>query len=42
MKIGWIGAGLLGKAMMKRLLNKGVDIVAWNRTLEKLEGLDAK
>ncbi len=39
MKLGWIGVGSLGRAMLGRLLEKGWKPVVWNRTLEKLEGL---
>ncbi len=35
MKAGFIGLGHLGKAMAKRLLSEGVELVVWNRTREK-------
>jgi len=35
MKTGFIGLGHLGKTMAKRLLSEGVDLVVWNRTIEK-------
>lgn len=35
MKIGFIGTGLLGLPMAQRLLEKGVELVVWNRTTEK-------
>ncbi len=35
MKVGFIGLGSLGKAIAKRLLDQGVDLVVWNRTKEK-------
>ncbi len=35
MKAGFIGLGHLGKAMAKRLLAEGVELVVWNRTREK-------
>lgn len=42
MRVGWIGAGSLGKAMLRRLMEKGWDPVVWNRTLNKVEDLDVK
>ncbi len=41
MKTGFIGLGHLGKAMAKRLLSEGVELVVWNRTAEKATGLGA-
>ncbi|HRR40815.1 MAG TPA: NAD(P)-binding domain-containing protein, partial [Syntrophales bacterium] len=35
MKTGFIGLGHLGKTMAKRLLSEGVDLVVWNRTIDK-------
>ena len=35
MRVGFIGLGSLGKAIAKRLLDQGVDLVVWNRTKEK-------
>ena len=34
-KIGWIGTGRMGFAMVKRLLEKGADVSVWNRTTAK-------
>ncbi|MFA5932892.1 MAG: decarboxylating 6-phosphogluconate dehydrogenase [Microgenomates group bacterium] len=34
MKIGYIGLGRMGKNMVFRLLEQGIDIVAWNRSPE--------
>ncbi len=42
MKLGWIGVGSLGKAMLGRLLEKDWKPVVWNRTLSKLENLDVE
>jgi 3-hydroxyisobutyrate dehydrogenase len=42
MKIGFIGLGNLGTAMAKRLIEQGFELVIWNRTLEKCEGLGAE
>ncbi len=39
MKAGFIGLGHLGKAMAKRLLSEGVELVVWNRTKEKATDL---
>lgn len=39
MKTGFIGLGHLGKAMAKRLLSEGVDLIVWNRTREKAADL---
>lgn len=37
MKIGYIGLGKMGKNMVLRLLEQGIEIVAWNRSKEPLE-----
>ncbi len=42
MKVGFIGLGHLGKAIAKRLISEGVDLVVWNRTKGKAEDLGAK
>jgi 3-hydroxyisobutyrate dehydrogenase len=39
MKTGFIGLGILGKAMVKRLSSLGVELVVWNRTRAKAEDL---
>jgi 3-hydroxyisobutyrate dehydrogenase len=39
MKIGIIGLGRMGTALATRLQGCGHDIVVWNRTLDKAEGL---
>lgn len=36
MKAGFIGFGQLGKAMARRLIAEGVDLITWNRTPEKM------
>jgi 3-hydroxyisobutyrate dehydrogenase len=41
MKAGFIGLGALGKAMAQRLIEQGVELVVWNRTLTKASDLDA-
>lgn len=42
MKAGFIGLGHLGKAMARRLLSEGVELVVWNRTREKALDLGAE
>jgi 3-hydroxyisobutyrate dehydrogenase len=39
MKTGFIGLGRLGKAMAKRLISEGEELVVWNRTREKASDL---
>jgi len=38
-KLGWIGAGRMGFAMVKRLLDAGCDVTVYNRTRAKAEPL---
>ena len=40
MKLGFIGLGNLGKAMAKRLIFEGVDLIVWNRSKSKADGLN--
>ena len=40
-KIGWIGTGRMGFAMVQRLLKDGADVTVWNRTRSKAEPLAA-
>ncbi|GAB6065631.1 NAD(P)-dependent oxidoreductase [Aquifex pyrophilus] len=35
MKVGFIGLGHLGRAIAKRLIEQGVELIVWNRTIEK-------
>ena len=35
MKVGFIGLGNLGRAIVKRLVKQGVEVLLWNRTKEK-------
>lgn len=37
MKIGYIGLGRMGKNMVLNLLEKGIEVVAWNRSSEPVE-----
>jgi 3-hydroxyisobutyrate dehydrogenase len=39
MKAGFIGLGHLGRAMAKRLGSQEVDLILWNRTLDKAADL---
>ncbi len=38
-KVGWIGLGLIGKPMARRLLDAGYPLTLWNRTPSKAEDL---
>jgi len=40
MKIGFIGLGNLGRAMVGRLVSQGFRLYVWNRTKSKANGLD--
>ncbi len=42
MKIGFIGLGHLGKAIAGRLVEQGYDLIVWNRTPGKAEGLNSQ
>jgi 3-hydroxyisobutyrate dehydrogenase len=42
MKAGFIGLGRLGRAMARRLIEEEVELVVWNRTPEKAQGLGAE
>lgn len=42
MKIGYIGLGKMGKNMVLRLLEQGIEVVVWNRSDEPLEEVVAK
>lgn len=41
MTTGFIGLGTLGRAIAARLLTQGTDLLVWNRTLAKAQGLGA-
>lgn len=41
MKIGYIGLGKMGKGMVLNLLEKGIEVVAWNRSPEPREEVRA-
>ncbi|PSF36851.1 hydroxyacid dehydrogenase [Aphanothece hegewaldii CCALA 016] len=38
-KVGFLGTGLMGQPMIKRLLTSNISVIAYNRTVSKLEGL---
>lgn len=38
-KVGWIGTGRMGSALVSRLLAAGIDVSVWNRTRSKAEAL---
>jgi 3-hydroxyisobutyrate dehydrogenase len=40
-RVGWIGTGRMGFALVARLAQAGVDVAAWNRTRAKAEPLTA-
>ncbi|MBT2690356.1 NAD(P)-dependent oxidoreductase [Bacillus sp. ISL-47] len=39
MKIGFIGTGVMGSRMVKRMLNNGYQVYVYNRTIEKAKAL---
>ncbi len=38
-KIGWVGAGRMGSALIRRMLDAGCDVTVYNRTKAKAEAL---
>src|SRR5207237_10874994 len=38
-RLGWIGTGRMGTALVTRLLKRGVDVTVYNRTRAKAESL---
>ncbi len=40
-RVGWVGVGRMGSALVERLLQAGVDVTVWNRTREKTQPLEA-
>jgi 3-hydroxyisobutyrate dehydrogenase len=42
MKAGFIGLGQLGRAIANRLISQSVDLVVWNRTSARAEGMNAE
>jgi 3-hydroxyisobutyrate dehydrogenase len=41
-RVGLLGAGLMGSAMAHRLLDQGVPVIAWDRNSEHVDGLGAR
>ena len=41
MKVGFLGTGLMGLPMAQRLLDANIELIVYNRTPSKLEGLQA-
>jgi 3-hydroxyisobutyrate dehydrogenase-like beta-hydroxyacid dehydrogenase len=39
LKVGWLGTGRMGMVMARRLVDGGVDVTAWNRTIAKVSEL---
>ncbi len=42
MEIGFIGLGNLGRAIAQRLIDQGIKLTVWNRSIEKAKGLRAE
>ena len=40
MRIGFIGLGRMGENMVLNLIEKGHQIIVYNRTLEKVRGIE--
>ena len=40
-RVGFIGLGNLGRAIAQRLISQGRELVVWNRTAAKADGLGA-
>src|SRR5690349_19282058 len=40
MRIAWLGTGIMGAPMARHVAQAGNEVVAWNRTREKAEGID--
>ncbi|BCB95714.1 hypothetical protein JZK55_06360 [Dissulfurispira thermophila] len=40
MEVGFIGLGHLGMTMAKRLVSDGLNLIVWNRTVEKAKALN--
>lgn len=36
-KVGFIGLGIMGRGMTRNLMNKGFDVVVWNRTSSRMD-----
>ena len=42
MKVGYIGLGSMGRAQAERLIASGVELMVWNRTAERSQGIAAE
>jgi 3-hydroxyisobutyrate dehydrogenase len=40
MKIAWLGTGIMGAPMARHVAQAGNEVIAWNRTREKAQGID--
>jgi 3-hydroxyisobutyrate dehydrogenase-like beta-hydroxyacid dehydrogenase len=40
--VGWLGTGRMGMAMARRLVDAGVNVTAWNRTIAKVDELRSR
>ncbi len=38
-KIGWIGTGVMGHAMVQHIIKAGYEVYVWNRTKSKTDDL---
>jgi 3-hydroxyisobutyrate dehydrogenase len=41
-RVGLLGAGLMGSALARRLLDQGIEVVAWNRNPEQVTALEER
>jgi 3-hydroxyisobutyrate dehydrogenase len=41
-RVGLLGVGLMGSAMAHRLLDRGIEVIAWDRESEHLRALEAR
>ncbi len=41
MKLGWIGTGVMGAAIVRNLMTAGYDVTVYNRTKSKADALVA-
>ncbi len=41
-RVGLLGVGLMGSAMARRLLDQGIEVVAWNRSPEQVTALEER
>jgi 3-hydroxyisobutyrate dehydrogenase len=40
-RVGMLGTGLMGSAMGRRMLEQGIEVIAWDRTAEHVNALEA-